>query len=386
MRFLGETSSVTTAIYALSIALGLGSLALFIVAIRRLLTHQADVVTVMLRRYDERLADFAQTLNNAVTSIRSTAPELAYGGDETDLRDGYTSITRTLELARDRTDSEAAIAIVTTANRPPILATVGVSEDEAAHVGRMGFPDYRGARALQVSYNGEAKPPPGSGPIRSGLIVSLLGEQGPPSMLAVFARTPDRRFSDNDVRGLEEVAHDGRQAIERVLSLREPDPVPELDPLTRLYDRKSMHALLDREIARARAARVPLSFLVADVDRLTTINARIGHLAADNALAEIGERLRVATAGDGLACRIGGGRYAVLLPGSDAHAAERVFERLRVALAERVVGEAGIASISGGVAELLPTDEVSTLLARADGALGLAKTAGGGTLASAELR
>ncbi|MEP6893207.1 MAG: GGDEF domain-containing protein [Gaiellaceae bacterium] len=378
---------MTTALYALSVALGLGSLALFIVAIRRLLARQADVVTVMLRRYDERLAGFAQTLNDAVTSFRSASPELAYGGDEADLGDGYRSITRTLELARDRTNAEAAIAIVATSQRPSILATVGVSEDEAAHVGRMGFPDYRGARALQVSFNGEAKPPPGTGPIHSALIVSLLGDEGPPSMLAVFTRTPERRFSDNDIRGLEEVAKDGRKAIDRALSLREPDPVPELDPLTRLYDRKSMHALLDREIARARSARVPLSLLVADVDRLTTINARIGHLAADTALAEIGDRLRGAAAVDGgLACRIGGGRYAVLLPGSDAHAAERVFERLRVALTERVVGEAGIASVSGGVAELLPTDEVSTLLARADGALGLAKTAGGDTVASAALR
>ena len=43
-------------------------------------------------------------------------------------------------------------------------------------------------------------------------------------------------------------------ALERTLALREPDPVPELDPLTQLYDRRSFNALLDREIHRARAA------------------------------------------------------------------------------------------------------------------------------------
>ena len=45
-------------------ALGLAalSLLLFVLAIRRLLTRQEEVTVTMLRRFDERLASFAQTL------------------------------------------------------------------------------------------------------------------------------------------------------------------------------------------------------------------------------------------------------------------------------------------------------------------------------------
>ena len=106
-------------------------------------------------------------------------------------------------------------------------------------------------------------------------------------MLAVLTRAPDRRFSENDITTLEDVVSGTRLALEASLELHEPDPVPELDPLTELYDRRAFHALLDREIARARGARRPLALLMLDVDRLTTINAHIGHLGADEVLVRI---------------------------------------------------------------------------------------------------
>ena len=42
------------------------SIALFVLAIRRLLSRQANVTESMLRRYDDRLAGFAQVLNDAL--------------------------------------------------------------------------------------------------------------------------------------------------------------------------------------------------------------------------------------------------------------------------------------------------------------------------------
>ena len=38
-------------------------------AIRRLLARQGEVTVTMLRRYDERLAEFAQTLNDALYQL-----------------------------------------------------------------------------------------------------------------------------------------------------------------------------------------------------------------------------------------------------------------------------------------------------------------------------
>ena len=173
----------------------------------------------------------------------------------------------------------------------PMLATVGLTEAEAAQVGGMGVPDYRGARAIQVSFNGDSDGRSGASPIRAGLALPLLDSEQGPGMLAVLSRAPDRTFSEIDITSLEDVLTVTRPGLETSLELRDPDPVPERDPLTTLYDRPAFHSLLDREIARARGRREPLALLMLDVDRLTTLNARIGHLSADGVLAKIAAAL-----------------------------------------------------------------------------------------------
>jgi diguanylate cyclase (GGDEF)-like protein len=381
---------MTIAVYLVSVLLAVACIALFAAAMRRMFGRHEEVVSAMLDRYDDRLSEFAQTLNDAITPL----PEriLAAIGEraspapaaQTSLEHG--NVMRLLEVARDHTSADAAVAIVANSNKEPILATVGLSEDEAAQVGRMGVPDYRGARAIQVAFNGDAEGPPGSSPIRYGLAVPLLDSPSEPGMLAVLTRSPDRRFGDPDISSLEDVVAGTRPALEGSLALRETDPVPDTDPLTELYDRRAFHDLLDREIARARRAETPLSLLMLDVDRLTTLNAQIGYLAADAVLAEIAQRLRNVVGKRDLPCRIGGGRFGVLVPQGDSRDAERLFERLQTVLRDRPVPDVGSISMSGGVAELLPFDDAADLLGRADAALTLAKGSGRDTVVTAGKR
>jgi two-component system cell cycle response regulator len=205
-------------------------------------------------------------------------------------------------------------------------------------------------------------------------------------MLAVLSRAPDRTFSEIDITSLEDVLSVTRPGLETSLDLRDPDPVPERDPLTTLYDRPAFHALLDREIARARSRREPLAILMLDVDRLTTLNARIGHLSADGVLAKIAAALNDVAGPRDLPCRIGGGRFAVLVSNGDIRDAESLFERLQTILHERPLPEIGVVTVSGGVAELLPTDDAMALVVRTDAALGLAKGAGRDTVVTAAKR
>jgi len=377
---------MTIAIYAASIALAVLCITLFFMAIRRLLVRHEQIVVTMLRRYDERLAEFAQALNDGLSrELPAVGPSLDAPVDEVRAAIPEHGVMRVLELARERMSAEAAVAVVSVPQKEPILATVGLSQAEAAQVGRMGVPDYRGARALQVAFNGEADTPPGSAPIRSGLAVPLLGADQP-GMLAVLTRTADRRFSENDITTLEDVVSGTRVALEASLELHEPDPVPELDPVTELYDRRAFHALLEREIARARGARRPLTLLTLDVDRLTTINAHIGHLAADQLLAQIARRLRDVSGPDDLPCSIGGGRFGVLIPQGETRDGERAFERLQSDLQERPFHGIGVVTVSGGIAELLPGDDTADLLGRADAAVGLAKVSGRDTVVTAAQR
>jgi hypothetical protein len=135
-------SVTTTEIAVAAVALAALSLVLFVLAIRRLLARQAEVTVTMLRRYDERLATFAQTLNDALAAFQAQ-PALG----TPDLADDPEPMMRTLELARERTRADGAIALVTGGNGTPIVATVGLSESETNHIARMGFPDYRGGRS-----------------------------------------------------------------------------------------------------------------------------------------------------------------------------------------------------------------------------------------------
>ena len=377
---------MTIAIFAASVALGVLCIVLFLVAVRRLLGRQEEIVTAMLRRYDDRLGEFAQTLNDALNQTLPALISAAISGAPAvpELHDH--GVTRLLELARDRTDSDAAIAVVGNQKSEPVLATVGLSDAEAAQVGSIGVPDYRGARAIQVSFSGDAEARTGSTPIRAGLVVPLLDPPHEPGMLAVLTRAPDRQFSEVDITTLEDVLSGTRPSLETSLELREPDPVPERDPLTSLYDRPAFHALLEREIARARRAGEPLALLMLDVDRLTTLNARIGHLAADGVLAQIAELLSDISGPRDLPCRIGGGRFGVLVSHGDIRDAERLFERLQAILHERPFADVGVVTLSGGVAELLPTDDAIALVVRVDAALGLAKGSGRDTVVTAARR
>lgn len=370
-----------------ALALGMGALllgalciGLFVLAIRRMLDRQEQVVATMLQRYDHRLAEFAQTLSDALNQTlpaRITAAISGAPAEASPSLDGpdHSNVVRVLELAREQTSADAAVAIVGT-TAEPILATVGLSQAEVTQVGGLSVPDYRGARAIQVSFGNDGAPRGGVAPIRSGLAVPLMDSPTDPGMLAVLTRTPDRRFSEVDITSLENVLSISRPALETSLELREPDPVPDRDPLTDLYDRPAFHALLDLEITRARGRREDLALLVLDVDRLTTINARIGHLAADEVLTTIARVLTdVASPRDRL-CRIGGGRFVVILSQGDSRDAEALFDRLQNALRERPLPSIGVVSFSGGVAELLAKDDATALIVRADAALSLAKSSG----------
>ena len=118
-------SGTTILLYLGAIVLGITCLTLFVVSLRRTIGRNEEVVTTMLQRYDNRLAEFAQTLNDAlnltlparITAAISGAPhESTASLDAPD----HSNVVRVLELAREQTSADAAVAIVGT-NQEPIL-------------------------------------------------------------------------------------------------------------------------------------------------------------------------------------------------------------------------------------------------------------------------
>ena len=152
------------------------------------------------------------------------------------------------------------------------------------------------------------------------------------------------------------------------------------DPLTEVYNRRSLDELAARAVAEARRHARTLSVLVVDADHFKRINDEYGHEAGDRALKALVEVLRRTARSEDLIGRLGGEEFVVLMPDADAIAGAAGGERLRIAIERsvfRVNDQSVPLRVSIGVAALRdPRDDFAALLRRADHALYEAKRAG----------
>jgi len=150
----------------------------------------------------------------------------------------------------------------------------------------------------------------------------------------------------------------------------------ERDALTGLYNRRALLGLAERAVGQ----QALLAVLMIDLDHFKTVNDRYGHAGGDAALRQFAERLGQCCRRGDLVGRYGGEEFCVVLPGASASVAQRVAERLRIAMAAEPVtfGEHRIAvTVSVGLACQRPElDRLEPLLAAADAALYQAKRRG----------
>jgi diguanylate cyclase (GGDEF)-like protein len=116
----------------------------------------------------------------------------------------------------------------------------------------------------------------------------------------------------------------------------------------------------------------PAALILGDIDYFKRLNDERGHQAGDAALKAVGDALGGALRADGVAMRIGGEEFAVIVEGADAAEARSVAERLAGCVRQRagVTMSFGVASTDGDGAD---PDE---LYRRADAALYAAKRGG----------
>lgn len=152
--------------------------------------------------------------------------------------------------------------------------------------------------------------------------------------------------------------------------------------LVRLATRDAMTDLLNRRTFFARAEdmihnRTKASVILLDVDLLRHINETHGYPGGDTVVMKVAQSMKRY---QGMAARIGGEEFAVLLPGlSEAEAVEEG-ERLRWSIADQAVtmpnGQLITVTASLGVAERKPDDNVDEWMESADIALYAAKAGG----------
>jgi diguanylate cyclase (GGDEF)-like protein/PAS domain S-box-containing protein len=152
------------------------------------------------------------------------------------------------------------------------------------------------------------------------------------------------------------------------------------DPLTSLYNRRFLQETLNREIAHANRARIPLSLAMLDLDRFKKINDTYGHAIGDLFLIALGNLLAQKTRSSDVSCRYGGEEFVILMPAATLAEATQRIEQLRVEFSAIKI-DAGTGKISitlsAGVAGYpLHGDNDKSLLDAADRALYAAKAMG----------
>jgi diguanylate cyclase (GGDEF)-like protein len=157
------------------------------------------------------------------------------------------------------------------------------------------------------------------------------------------------------------------------------------DTLTGIWSRGAILDALRRELERGARAESPTGVLMLDLDRFKNINDTYGHLGGDNVMKEVAQRIAQAVRTYDIVGRYGGEEFLIVLPGCDNDKIRETAERIRIAVAGRLIEFAGskmstTVSIGGAVA---PKSEISLreIVIRADAALYRAKAAGRNCLA-----
>ncbi len=150
------------------------------------------------------------------------------------------------------------------------------------------------------------------------------------------------------------------------------------DGLTGIHNRRHFNDLANTQLSIAQRNHRPMAAVMIDIDHFKRINDTYGHGSGDEVIRAVAGVLQAQVRQPDVLGRYGGEEFAIVM--SEMHGDPTVVaERLRAAVESTTIATpAGPlhTTISVGVTELKPGDDLGTVLARADEALYSAKQAG----------
>lgn len=155
------------------------------------------------------------------------------------------------------------------------------------------------------------------------------------------------------------------------------------DSLTGLPNRTHLRGQFEQALAKARYAGQPVAVVFFDLDNFKEINDTAGHSVGDDVICAAAQRLGQHMREDDILCRFGGDEFLLLMPNTDAAAAEVLTGQLMEQLCRPVEIEGRLLDIAASAGfSMFPDDaqDAENLVRQADTALFRAKEEGGNTV------
>ncbi len=214
----------------------------------------------------------------------------------------------------------------------------------------------------------------------SGAISLDDGKEVQALIAKMIMQTQEMQQQNNKLR--EELERSSSEVQELRGSLESVKREAMTDVLTDIGNRKYFDIKLRELTAKAVAEDEPVSLLLFDVDRFKVFNDTHGHQVGDQVLRLVARTLKESVKGRDVVARYGGEEFAVVLSGAGLRDALKVGDGIRALVAKRRIvrkstgEEMAAITISAGVAQYCPGEDLEELIARSDAALYRAKDAG----------
>jgi diguanylate cyclase (GGDEF)-like protein len=177
-----------------------------------------------------------------------------------------------------------------------------------------------------------------------------------------------------------------REGVEKALSesesrlktlLAKEHDLARIDSLTTVPNRRAFYEALDKERVKSARYRRPFTIAYLDLDNFKKVNDSLGHAVGDELLVQVASGLRSNLRASDCVGRLGGDEFAILLPETDATAAQLVLSKLRLRLLEEMKAHSWKVTFSIGAATFLdPPDSLDVIIRMADETMYAIKTHG----------
>ena len=253
------------------------------------------------------------------------------------------------------------------------LLTLGVLDGMPLHLTKENMPKYKSDPLVKI-LNGEEL-----------VIVPLKSKERVNGLIIADNFVTKKPITKDDLRMLIMLGNQAGLAIENSQLYEKTVIRAHSDYLTELWNHGYFQMILQKELEKTKATKLPLSLIMLDIDDFKIYNDQLGHQAGDTALKEMASLLKNQSRKMDHVCRYGGEEFTIILPQTDKKEGFMIAERLRMDIdkhgffSEEILPNKKLTASLG--LSTFPEDGLtaSQLIAASDKSLYLAKSKGKNT-------